>query len=173
MNGKSSENRIKPLTAVVLAVCIICVILAGYYWIVRPVFLHRPGKNASAVVKVKVVAADGTVKYQEIYDDGGIITLKEPFESDTVEVYTHEMFGPNLSDDAAREVLMAASKQIDHQIIRTKIFIDGETCFALVDLNVNWSDPCCFYIYDAQSKTLKELYQWQNVDITDIALSGS
>ena len=63
---------------------------------------------------------------------------------------------PVLSD------IMEMVAGIENDIMLMQILKDGDEFFVYTELNVNWWSPCVLYYYDQGSKSLRELYTFDN-----------
>ena len=184
----------KPLRALFLLPGLICTILVVYY--LRVSFNVLPGVfDQSAVAMVSLSDHDSGRKENVTVYSGGHYSNCPDFESDPVEVYTadYDCFEAYIDDDTVRnrfvcceltddqntpveademveKLMHCAARELEHDFWEFKIIRDGKDLFVFVKLNVNWSDPCDLYRYDAKNDTLVHLCRWQDVDFQGIRL---
>lgn len=182
-----------------LVPCIVCFGIVGYYWFSELSTASANEVTASSVpvVSVKVKSNETSkIQYAMLYDDGGIEELDNTFDVDDAEVFTadvnnfstevknskvvNSLVSTVVIDNSGNEVeadteiaklLNTLSDTVDHGIIEAKIFKDGQKYFVAVQTNVNLQSPCVFYEYDQNEGTLEELFTWNDVEITGVALA--
>ncbi len=72
------------------------------------------------------------------------------------------------ADAELLKLLRTAAEATRHEIIEVRIFVDDGAYFAAVKTNVNWSDPCEFYRWDAETGELRLLCRWDGAEVTGI-----
>ncbi len=176
--------------------CTICLITVVHFW-VSSLLPYEPSASSKPVVKVKLDQSlpkpPNEITYGIIYDDGGMETIDEAFESDGTLCYTADAFyfeskivgdhlentvkGTKVTDiygteiappEDIREILEVVAESVPHDIIKTRVFKSKSSYFVSVQLNVNWQSPNDFYQYDASTKRLNLLYSWDGVDVLDV-----
>lgn len=105
--------------------------------------------------------------FKSSMDDGKItVTL------DTTEL-TDEDGNPYETDDTLMALMESVANNAEHDIFDVKIIIDGDRYFVFEKHNVNFWTPCVLYEYYPADSKLTELYKWDDVELTGIALCGS
>lgn len=74
------------------------------------------------------------------------------------------------ADEIMTEMMQKFAEEINHDILEYDILIDQERYFAIVKLNVNLTSPCILYEYDKTTNELKELCEWDGVDVKGVSL---
>jgi len=192
------KDRIKkPLRVLFLIPCIVCLAIVLHYWLTSSEMSENT-VSSDPVAKVSYEDKDThEIQYALIYDDGGMEILEESFEPDHADVFiadvsnfSSETKDGNIvitlestnvrdgqgneieADDLVTEVLKNVADTAEHDILEAKVFEAGDTCFVAVQTNVNWQDPCDFYMYDSNIGILEFLYSWDNVEVQGIAVCG-
>lgn len=157
-------------------------------------------RSAEPVVRVILQehgSDDGEYFYGTVYDNQKVSKTDE-FESDDIDVYTalasdfssdvvdgkvvNSLEGKILTDEEGAEteadetmsaIMQAAADNIDHAIWSLQIINDGNRYFAFIKLNVNWSDPCYLYEYDAFTGEFNCLCRFDNVDLMGLSVGQS
>ena len=70
-------------------------------------------------------------------------------------------------------IINAAADSIEHVIWKFKIFKDNDNYFAFIWLNVNWFSPCELYEYDINNQSIRQLCEWDEIDIVGISVPDS
>lgn len=76
--------------------------------------------------------------------------------------------GAQIEDSVLSAIVETTASSIDHAIHEFTIIEDSGYYFAFIQLNVNWSDPCELYLYEADTNTMQPLAHWDNVDFIGI-----
>ena len=187
MNKKSVLSSTKIIMFVFTILCTLLLYGCG-----RTDNLESEGKPVLKTITKDL--SDNTTNYCVIYDDG-IIKETDSFVADNTEflyavlsdyaskvengkvvvtlkaTYLTDSNGHQVETDETVKALMQAIADVsEHDILFVSILIDDGNYYAFVKLNVNWWTPCLLYDYDADAGKLTELYCWDNVDLTGIAL---
>ena len=80
---------------------------------------------------------------------------------------------PYEADDILMDLMKCVADNTEHDIFDVKIIIDGDRYYVFEKHNVNFWTPCVLYEYDPADSKLTELYKWDDVELTGIALCGS
>ncbi len=187
----------KPLRVLFLIPSIICLAIVMHYWLTSSE-MSENFVGSEPVVRVSFEDKDThETQYALIYDDGVMEILEESFEPDQADVFiadvdnfssatkdgnifitlentivSDDKGNETEADDLVTEVLKNVADTADHDILEAKVFEAGDTCIVAVQTNVNWQDPCEFYMYDSNSGILEFLYSWDNVEVQSIAVCG-
>ena len=75
------------------------------------------------------------------------------------------------ADETVKMLMQELADESEHDLLSVTVIIDNGNYYAFVKLNVNWCTPCILYRYDIGSGKLIELFCWDNVELTGIALN--
>ena len=182
----------KPVRALFLLPGVLCAILVIYYLLVSfNVIPMLFSKSPIAQVFLQKHESSSVQNFQ-VYE-GGHYSVSPAFEPDPAEIYTadygciesyidddtvrnrfvrcslsDENGNPVEADETMEKLMRCAARELLHDLWKFQIIRDGEDLFAFVELNVNFSDPCDLYRYDAKNDTLMHLCRWQNMDFKGI-----
>ena len=175
----------KKLTMLLLLIMLLSV-LAGCGDQGNPVVKTITFKNGSSTADYSIVydnkkvgktsefeQDDATILFVEngdfisSMDDGKITVSLDKTDLTDVEGNTVE------ADETLTTIMQHVADHAEHDIFDVKIIIDGDRSFVFEKHNVNLWTPCVLYEYDPADSKLTELYKWDDVELTGIALCGS
>lgn len=81
--------------------------------------------------------------------------------------------GTQVEDKTLSAIVETTASSIDHAIHEFTIIKDSGYYFTFIKLNVNWSDPCELYLYDADTNIIQQLAHWDNVDFIGIQVDNA
>lgn len=129
--------------------------------------VYENGKSC----KTKEFDLDRTTRYIAEYGDFKS-NIKDGKVTNTLEAtgLTDDNGGKIEADEIMAEMMQKSAEEIDHDILEYDILIDQERYFAVVKLNVNLTSPCILYEYDKATYELKELCEWDGMDVKGVSL---
>ena len=72
------------------------------------------------------------------------------------------------ADETMKAILRELAEVTEHMILEVRLFVDDGTYYAAVKENVNWSDPCRLYLWEADTGLLQLVFRWDNVTVAGI-----
>lgn len=134
------------------------------YWLIRPG--KRP-KHTKAFTpdQASIYEVDCSLLRAEVIDG------KVQNQIDGIRIT--DQSGDQIEDNTLDSIVEHTAEAIDHTIYQFTIIEDFGYYFIFIKLNVNWSDPCELYLYDADSDTLQPLARWDKVDLIGIQVEES
>lgn len=156
------------------------------------------GNRGTPVVRVVTSSVgDGSESYETVYEDGKVKktdnftpeadTVYQTDEGDyssdvkdgkfTVKLNNTKLTDEDGNEAAADENMVKLMQWIadnsEHDVLAVYLVTLQDKYFAMVELNVNWQDPCILYMYDSEKQQFYELHQWDNVKLEGVSLPDS